>query len=186
MAFQKHEVGLEGLWEIEPEIFGDHRGFFKETYNADAFREIGLDLSFVQDNVSFSRQGTLRGLHFQAPPYAQGKLVTVLEGEALDVAVDIRKGSPTYGQHYSIRLSGKSHKMFYVPPGFAHGFAVLSETCFFCYKCTNTYHKESEGGLLWNDPELEIDWVVENPTLSDKDQQYGSFKDFESPFEFGK
>ena len=186
MGFRKLDTPIDGLVEIEPDVFGDHRGFFKETYNQAAFEELGLDLTFLQDNVSFSRYGALRGLHFQAPPHAQGKLVTVLEGEVLDVAVDIRKGSPTYGQHYSVRLSGKNHKLFYVPPGFAHGFAVLTETAFFCYKCTGMYHKESEGGLMWNDPELEIDWTLEEPLLSDKDQEYGSFKDFESPFDYAK
>lgn len=185
MGFRKLETGIPDLVIIEPDVFGDHRGFFKETYNESAFQALGLDLNFLQDNVSFSSKGALRGLHFQAPPHAQGKLVTVLRGEALDVAVDIRKGSPTYGQHYAIHLSGENHRMFYVPPGFAHGFAVLSEECFFCYKCTGLYHKDSEGGLMWNDPALDIDWKLEGaPKLSAKDQDYDSFKDFNSPFEY--
>ncbi len=182
MGFKRIETGIEDLVIIEPDVFGDHRGFFKETYNATSFRKIGLDLNFVQDNVSYSAKDILRGLHFQAPPYAQGKLVTVLQGEAIDVAVDIRRGSSTYGQHQTVRLSGENHRMFWVPPGFAHGFAVLSETCYFCYKCTNTYHRESEGGLMWNDPALGIDWEVAEPVLSEKDKFYAPFAEFESPF----
>lgn len=182
MGFKRIETGIESLVIIEPDVFGDHRGYFKESYSKPAFEQIGIDADFVQDNVSFSSGGILRGLHFQAPPHAQGKLVTVLQGEALDVAVDIRNGSPTYGQYRSVVLNGENHRMFYVPPGFAHGFLVTSETCYFCYKCTGTYNREAEGGLLWNDPTLNIDWGIETPTLSDKDKVYPSFKDFDSPF----
>ena len=186
MGFRKIETGLPGLVIVEPDVFGDHRGYFKETYNASSFEAIGLKLDFRQDNISFSGKGILRGLHFQAPPHAQGKLVQVLRGEALDVAVDIRKGSPTYGQHRTILLTGDNHKMFYVPPGFAHGFTTLSEECYFCYKCTDIYHKPAEGGLMWNDPALKIDWQTTEPVLSEKDQYYVPFKEFNSPFEFGK
>lgn len=183
MGFRKTETAIEGPVIIEPDVFGDQRGFFKETYNRDAFSKIGLDLDFLQDNVSFSSKGILRGLHFQAPPYAQGKLVSVLEGEVIDVAVDIRKNSTTYGQHVSVILSGDNHKMFWVPPGFAHGFAVLSETCYFVYKCTELYHPEVEGGLRWDDPALGIDWNVVDPQVSSRDQEWGVFESFKSPFE---
>ena len=183
MAFKKSETDIEGLVVLEPDVYGDPRGFFKETYNRQHFASLGLDLDFLQDNVSYSTRGILRGLHFQAPPHAQGKLVTVLQGEVLDVAVDIRTNSPTYGLHEAVILSGENHKMFYVPPGFAHGFQVLSESCFFCYKCTGLYNREAEGGLMWNDPYLAIDWPISDPLISDKDKEYGSFATFESPFE---
>lgn len=183
MGFKRIDTNIEGLCVVEPDVFGDARGYFMETFNQKAFAEMGLDLKFVQDNLSFSTKGILRGLHFQAPPHAQGKLVTVLKGEVLDVAVDIRRSSPTYGQHYSIRLSAENHKLFYVPPGFAHGFAVLSEECLFAYKCTGFYHQAAEGGLMWNDPGLGIDWGLEAAQISEKDGHYAPFGDFESPFE---
>ena len=182
MGFKKSETHLEGLVIIDPDVFADERGFFKETYNQNHFKDIGLDLKFVQDNVSYSQKGTLRGLHFQAPPHEQGKLVSVLKGTAIDVAVDIRKSSPTYGQHIAVEISGENHRMVYVPPGFAHGFSVLSLDCLFCYKCTGMYNKQAEGGILWNDPDLNIDWQVETPIISGKDQQNTLFKDFETPF----
>ena len=186
MGFRKIETGIPDLVILEPDVFGDHRGFFKETYNAEAFRALGLELDFVQDNVSFSGQNILRGLHFQAPPHAQGKLVSALAGEVVDVAVDIRKGSPTYGEHRAVRLSAENHRMFWVPPGFAHGFAVLSEQALFCYKCTGLYNRPAEGGLMWNDPDLAIDWPVEEDQveLSPKDKVQPLFKDFSSPFEY--
>ena len=182
MGFRKLETKIKGLVVIEPDVFGDHRGFFKETYNAEAFEKIGLKLDFRQDNVSYSSKGILRGLHFQAPPHAQGKMVTVLQGAVLDVAVDIRTSSPTYGQHVAVELTGENHRMFYVPPGFAHGFLVLSETCYFCYKCTDVYHPETEGGLMWNDPALGIEWPIQDPTISNKDKDYAPFPEFVSPF----
>lgn len=182
MGFKKIATAIEDLWIIEPDVFGDARGYFKEAYNRASFEAIGLKMDFKQDNLSFSRKGTLRGLHFQAPPHAQGKLVSVVSGEVLDVAVDIRKGSPTYGQHVAVLLSGENHKMFYVPPGFAHGFLVLSEVCYFSYKCTEVYNKGAEGGLMWNDPSLDIQWKYENPLISEKDGFYTPFKEFESPF----
>jgi dTDP-4-dehydrorhamnose 3,5-epimerase len=182
MGFKLHKTAIEGPVILEPDVFGDARGYFLEAYNEKAFREIGLDLHFVQDNLSYSRRGILRGLHFQAPPSDQGKLVTVLKGEALDVAVDIRKASATYGQHVMVHLSEANHKFFYVPPGFAHGFLVTSEECYFSYKCTNGYDRSSEGGLMWNDPALNIDWQTVAPLISEKDSHYLPFTQFVSPF----
>lgn len=174
---------LAGLKVIKPDVFGDHRGFFMEMWSKSHFANIGLDLELFQDNLSFSQKGILRGLHFQAPPHAQGKLVTVMEGQVLDVVVDIRKSSPTYGQHFAIELSRENHLMFYIPPGFAHGFLVQSETALFHYKVSHSgYNKESEGGLQWNDPALAINWGIESPTLSEKDKVYTAFDSFESPF----
>lgn len=182
MGFKKIATEIEDLWVIEPDVFGDARGFFMEAYNREAFQAIGMETGFMQDNLSFSRKGILRGLHFQAPPFAQGKLVSVVLGEVLDVAVDIRKGSATYGKHVAVHLSGENHRMLYVPPGFAHGFLVLSEECYFSYKCTQVYNKEAEGGLMWNDPSLGIDWEVDQPLISEKDSYYRPFTEFESPY----
>jgi dTDP-4-dehydrorhamnose 3,5-epimerase len=183
MGFKKSETGFDGLWLLEPAVMGDARGWFMESWSAKAFSEIGLEIPFVQDNVSYSAKNILRGLHFQTPPHAQGKLVQVLIGAVLDVAVDIRKSSATYGKAYSIELSGDNHKMLYVPPGFAHGFRVLSDSCLFSYKCAALYNRESEGGLMWNDPSFEIDWGISDPLLSDKDRNYAPFSSFISPFE---
>ena len=182
MGFKLHTTEIEGLLILEPAVFGDERGYFLESYSEQAFKEIGLDMHFVQDNLSFSRKGILRGLHFQAPPFDQGKLVSVVHGHVLDVAVDIRKGSPTYGKHVMVHLSEENHKIFYIPPGFAHGFLVISETCYFSYKCTNTYNRASEGGLMWNDAALKIDWQASAPIISEKDSYYKPFAEFESPF----
>ncbi len=183
MGFKKSKSQLTDLYIIEPDVFGDERGYFKEVYNHRAFDSIGLgDLEFVQDNLSYSQKGTLRGLHFQIPPFSQGKLVTVLEGSVLDVALDLRIGSPTFGQYESFELIASEHKMIYIPPGMAHGFQVLSESCLFMYKCTKFYHKESEGGIAWDDPHLKIPWKDIPPILSNKDQHYPIFRDFESPF----
>ena len=183
MAFHILEEPLPGLKVIKPDVFGDHRGFFKEMWSVGHFRNIGLELDLMQDNLSYSQKGILRGLHFQAPPHGQGKLVTVINGQVLDVVVDIRKSSPTYGQHYAIELSGENHLMFYIPPGFAHGFLVQSETALFHYKVSHSgYSKESEGGLMWNDPSLGIEWGITEPILSDKDKEYVMFDAFESPF----
>ena len=161
---------LDGLYLVEPSVFGDERGFFKESWSERHFEAAGLSLKFVQDNVSRSTKGVLRGLHFQNPN-SQGKLVSVLEGEGFDVAVDIRKGSPTFGQWEGHLLSGSSHLQFYVPPGFAHGFVVTSETALFTYKCTDFYHPESEHSILWNDPAIGIDWPLEEVQLSQKDRE---------------
>ena len=163
------ESYIKGLFEITPKIFHDERGFFLETYSDKVFKEHGLNMKFVQDNQSFSVKGVLRGLHFQRPPFAQGKLVRVMTGRVLDVAVDLRKDSPTFGKYESVILDSKKSNMLYIPEGFAHGFVALEESIF-AYKCTNLYHKESEGGINWADPSLNIDWGIKNPIVSDKDQ----------------
>jgi dTDP-4-dehydrorhamnose 3,5-epimerase len=177
-------TAIEGLLIIEPRIFPDDRGYFYESYNKQKFAEAGITADFVQDNQSFSQKGTLRGMHGQAEPYAQGKLVRVLQGRVLDVAVDIRKNSPTYGKHVSVELSGDNHLQFWVPPGFLHGFVTLEDDTIFTYKVTNFYHKESEIGVLWNDPSLAIGWGVDEKSvlLSPKDELLPSFADFKSPF----
>lgn len=181
MTINRYEI--EGLLSFEPRVFEDPRGSFFESFNQKLFNEmVGRKVDFVQDNQSFSAINVLRGLHFQAPPYAQGKLVRVIKGKALDVAVDLRKDSPTYGQHQSVLLDTDKNTVFWVPEGFAHGFLVLEEGTIFSYKCTNFYHKESEGALMWNDPDLNIDWGVQNPELSEKDQIADAFKGFVSPF----
>ena len=159
---------LPGAVIIEPDVFGDARGYFLETWNRQRYAVAGLDVDFVQDNLSFSKCGTLRGLHFQNP-HAQGKLVSVLIGEVYDVAVDIRHGSPTFGQWVGVILSETNKRQFYVPPGFAHGFCVTSETALFAYKCTESYRATVEVGILWNDPDLGIDWPVVDPIVSERD-----------------
>ena len=164
---------LKDCFIIHDTVFGDHRGYFFESFNKKKFyAETGIQTDFVQDNQSRSQKGVLRGLHFQKGEFAQSKLVRVLEGKVLDVAVDLRKHSPTFGQHVSIELSDDSHTQFYVPRGFAHGFVVLSETATFFYKCDNYYHKAAEGGIIYNDPELGIDWKLpeEDLLLSEKDR----------------
>lgn len=173
---------MDGPLIIEPRIFNDPRGYFYESYNSDIFKAAGIDAIFVQDNQSLSHKGATRGLHFQAPPFEQGKLVRVLQGAVIDVIVDIRKSSPTFGESFAIELSESNHLMFWIPPGFAHGFETLEDKTIFLYKCTNVYHKESEGGLLWNDPALEIKWQSENAIISEKDQLLPFLKDFVSPF----
>lgn len=160
---------LSGLLLIRPDVFGDERGFFQETWNLRRYTEAGLDRHFVQDNLSLSRRGILRGLHFQNPK-PQGKLVHVLQGEVFDVVVDIRADSPTFGQWYGTHLSSENHLQLFVPEGFAHGFCVTSETALFAYKCTDFYDPEAEFSLLWNDPSLGIEWPVESPELSQKDR----------------
>ncbi len=161
---------IEGLTLFQPDVYGDHRGFFVETYQAERYIKTGLNAEFIQDNQSRSTAGILRGLHFQNP-HGQGKLVRVSRGSVFDVAVDIRSGSPTFGQSFSVVLDDVKHLQLYIPPGFAHGFCVLSETADFCYKCTEFYSPENEATILWNDPALKIDWPVESPILSTKDQQ---------------
>jgi dTDP-4-dehydrorhamnose 3,5-epimerase len=162
------QTKLPGVLVIEPDVFGDARGFFLETFSSKRYVEAGLKLPFVQDNVSFSTKGILRGLHFQNPN-AQGKLVQALSGEVFDVAVDIRVGSPSFGQWFGEKLSAENHKQMYVPPGFAHGFCVLSDTALFSYKCTDYYSQAAEGGIIWNDPDIGIAWPVREPQLSKKD-----------------
>jgi dTDP-4-dehydrorhamnose 3,5-epimerase len=162
---------LPGVLLIEPRVFTDARGFFLETWQQERYREYGLPVQFVQDNLSVSSQATLRGLHFQHP-HAQGKLIYVVQGEVFDVAVDIRVGSPTFGRSYGIELSGENKRQLYVPEGFAHGFCVTSTQAIVMYKCTDFYAPTAEGGVLWNDPEIAIPWPVGTPTLSDKDRRY--------------
>lgn len=165
------ETALPGVLIIEPKVFGDERGYFMETWNQARYADAGLPGRFVQDNLSFSRRGVLRGLHFQNPN-GQGKLVHVLQGEVFDVAVDIRRGSPSFGQWAGVTLSAENKRQFYIPPGFAHGFCVTSETALFVYKCTEFYDPKSEASLLWNDPAIAIDWPLEGaPELSAKDRE---------------
>ncbi len=171
------ETKLSGVLIIEPQVFGDERGYFMEAWSQQRYRDVGIEHDFVQSNVSKSQQGVLRGLHFQNPK-PQGKLVYVTQGEVFDVAVDIRVGSPTFGQYESIVLSEDNHKQFYVPEGFAHGFCVLSESATFSYMCTNYYDATVDKSLLWNDPELGIDWPLESPKLSEKDSKALKLMDF--------
>ncbi|MDO9041279.1 MAG: dTDP-4-dehydrorhamnose 3,5-epimerase [Desulfocapsaceae bacterium] len=172
------QTPLAGLLIIEPKVFGDERGFFLETWSRKRYQEVGINVDFVQDNLSFSRRGVLRGLHFQNPQ-PQGKLVYVLQGEVFDVAVDIRKGSPTFGRWHGIVLSSENKRQFWVPPGFAHGFCVTSESALFTYKCTELYAPAHERSILWNDPNLAIDWPVTEPQVSDKDRLAPLLADFD-------
>jgi len=174
---------IKGPVLIASKVFKDDRGLFFESFNLKQFEDIvGEKINFVQDNLSVSKLNVLRGLHFQKPPHSQGKLVRVLKGEVIDIAVDIRKGSPTYGQHVSVLLSEENGKMFWVPPGFAHGFSALTNDVVFSYKCTDYYNSESEDSILWCDDELNIDWKVEFPILSNKDKIAQSFNTFKTPF----
>lgn len=178
-------TAIEGVYIIEPRVFGDQRGYFFESYSARDFKQqTGLDITFVQDNESKSSRGVLRGLHFQKPPYAQSKLVRVVKGRVLDVAVDLRRNSPTYGKHVSVELTGENHLQFFIPQGFAHGFSVLSDEAVFQYKCDNFYAPDHEGAILWNDPQLGIDWRLPegDVLLSDKDRNNKPFADLVSPF----
>ena len=176
------KTSINGLLVLKPRVFVDDRGYFFESWSKKLFTEVGLNLDFVQDNQSLSNKGVLRGLHFQNPPFAQGKLVRVIKGSVIDVAVDIRKNSSTYGQHYSVELSEDNKTVFWIPPGFAHGFVSLEDGTIFTYKCTEVYNKESEGALFWNDKVLNIDWGVDHPLVSGKDMAAGSFIDFKSKF----
>ena len=173
---------IEGLLVINPKIFGDDRGYFFESWSEESFAKNGLDLDFVQDNQSLSSKGVLRGLHFQNPPFAQGKLVRVIKCAVLDIVVDIRKESATYGQHFSIELNEENKTIFWIPPGFAHGFITLEDDTIFTYKCTGVYNSASEEALLWSDKDLNIDWGAIKPLVSDKDLVAGSFKNFKSQF----
>lgn len=163
------EMGLPGVLLFEPDVFGDDRGFFMETYNRRRYREAGLDVEFVQDNLSYSRHGILRGLHFQNPDQ-QGKLVYVLEGEVFDVAADIREGSPHFGEWVGCALSAENGSQLYVPEGFAHGFVVTGDDALLAYKCTALYNREADSVVRWDDPQIGIDWPVETPELSEKDR----------------
>lgn len=168
------ETGFDGLYELEPKVFGDERGYFFESYRRKLYQDLGIQEDFVQDNESFSVKGTLRGLHYQQNPYSQAKLVRVVKGKVLDVALDIRKDSPTYGKHHTVLLEAERHNMFLVPQGFAHGFVALEDSVFF-YKCSNYYNQQSEGGILWNDPVLNINWGIEQPIVSEKDKVLPTF-----------
>ena len=176
------ETKIKDLLIIKPDVFLDDRGYFFESYNKQRFLEHGLDMNFVQDNESQSTKGVLRGLHFQKPPFTQGKLVRVVKGVVMDVAVDLRLGSPTYGQWESVVLTEDNKFMYWIPEGFAHGFVCLQDGSVFTYKCTNVYNKASEGSLRWNDPDLNIQWNIDNPILSEKDKISPLFKDFITPF----
>lgn len=176
------ETRLSGLYIIESNVFRDTRGYFFEGFNRQSFTEKGVDIKVEQTNISQSQAGVVRGLHFQNPPYGQGKLIRVLKGAVLDVVVDIRKQSSTYGEHYAIELSEENCKALWVPPGFAHGFKTLADNTLFYYDCTEVYNKESEGSILWNDPTLDIDWDIDNPILSPKDENGQLFKNFASQF----
>ena len=174
---------IEGLLLIKPRIFEDDRGFFYESFNETKYKEIlGAEIQFVQDNISVSKKNVLRGLHFQKPPFAQGKLVTVLRGSVMDVAVDLRKESKTYGQYQLVELSENNKLQFWIPAGFAHGFCSLEDDTIFSYKCTNYYSPQHEETIMWNDPDLAIDWKIINPIVSDKDKIGKYFNTFDSPF----
>jgi dTDP-4-dehydrorhamnose 3,5-epimerase len=178
------ETGIQGLFLFEPKVLSDERGYFYESYNENIFNDFAITTRFVQDNQSYSKKNTIRGLHYQLNPNAQAKLVRVIYGEVLDVAVDLRRHSPTYGKHFSVRLSADNHLQLYIPRGFAHGYSVLSETAIFFYKCDGFYHKESERGILYNDPDLTIDWLVneQDAIVSQKDKLNVSFHSAESNF----
>ncbi len=183
------QTSISGVFIIEPKVFGDERGFFLESFNAREFAEkTGIEVAFVQDNESKSHFGVIRGMHFQLPPYTQSKLVRVVKGKVLDVVVDLRIGSPTYGKYEMCELTEDNHRQFFVPKGMAHGFAVLSDEAIFQYKCDAFYHPEAEGAIAWDDPDLNIQWPIptEDVVLSEKDKHHIQLKDFESPFVFAK
>lgn len=177
---------IEGVYIIKPRVFGDARGYFFESYSKREFEEKVGKIDFVQDNESMSKKGVMRGLHFQRPPFSQSKLVRCVKGSVLDVAVDIRKGSPTYGKHVAVELTEDNHLQFFIPKGFAHGFVVLSDVAVFQYKCDNFYHPEADGGISILDDSLGIDWEIstQNAILSEKDTKHPLLKDFDSPFDF--
>lgn len=177
------ETGIPGLVVLEPRVFRDERGFFLETYNETAFAALGINAHFVQDNHAYSAPaGVLRGLHFQKPPFTQAKLVWVVRGRVLDVVVDLRPGSPTYGRHHAVELSAENMHRFFVPKGFAHGYATLVPDCEFMYKVDAPYAPQHDAGILWNDPDLGIAWPVEDPILSPKDRALPRLKDISPPF----
>lgn len=178
------ETEIKDLFIIEPKIWKDDRGYFFESYNKQSFDDAGIQVNFVQDNQSLSQKGTLRGLHAQANPHAQGKLVRVIQGRVLDIAVDIRKGSASYGQYESVELSGENNRMLWIPPGFLHGFVTLENDTIFAYKVSGLYNKASEFGVIWNDPDLNIDWGIatDEVILSEKDKTLPQLKDLDSSF----
>jgi dTDP-4-dehydrorhamnose 3,5-epimerase len=176
------EGPIPGLLIIQPAVYYDSRGYFFESYNKEKLKQYGIDVDFKQDNQSLSAKNILRGMHFQNPPFAQGKLLCVIKGAVMDVVVDIRKASEFYGKYFSVILSEENKTIFWIPPGFAHGFLSLADNTIFSYKCTQIYNKESEGSLLWNDPEISINWGIKNPIISDKDQNAPFFKDLHTLF----
>lgn len=182
------KTDIEGVVIIEPRIFKDARGYFFESFSTKEFQEKVCQTTFVQDNESFSSYGVVRGLHFQKPPYTQSKLVRVIKGAVLDVAVDLRKGSPTYGKHVAVELTGENHRQLFIPKGFAHGFSVLSDEVLFQYKCDNFYAPQSEGGIAWNDPALQIDWRIpaDKILLSEKDTKRPLLEDYNSDFVYSE
>jgi len=186
MSFKFQRLGISDVILIEPEVFSDERGFFMETYKYSEFSAFGVKEYFLQDNHSRSVKGVLRGLHYQNPPKAQGKLVRVVLGEVFDVAVDIRKGSPTYGKWVGTILSSENKKMLYIPPGFAHGFCVLSDVAEVLYKVTEEYAPECEAGIIWNDPEIGIQWPIKSPILSPKDARWPPLKEADNQFVYQK
>lgn len=173
---------LPGLLVLKPKVFQDARGYFFESYNEEVLSRFGIQAHFVQDNQSLSQKNAVRGLHFQRPPHAQDKWVRVIKGKVLDVVVDIRKESPTFGKHFSIELSEENFLTMFIPKGFAHGFATLEDQTIFTYKCSDVYHPETEGGILWNDPNLAISWGISAPILSEKDKLHPTLSQIESPF----
>tara|TARA_B100000795_G_scaffold65161_1_gene44202 strand:- start:7419 stop:7961 length:543 start_codon:yes stop_codon:yes gene_type:complete len=179
---QVHETGFEGLLILQPKLFKDARGTFHESWNETTFKELGLEIRYIQDNQSVSHKNVLRGLHFQHPPFAQGKLVRVTRGKALDVVVDLRKNSATFGKHFKIELSEEKANILWIPAGFAHGFAALENNTVFQYKCDALYNPEAEDCLLWSDSSLGIDWGIENPITSEKDEEGKKLIDLTNPF----
>ena len=186
MPFNFIKLEIPEVILIETKVFQDKRGFFTETYKKSEFKENGINEEFVKENFAHSKYGVLRGLHFQKNPKAQGKLVKVIKGIVFDVAVDIRKGSPTYGKWVGVTLSGENNKILYIPKGFAHGFCVLSEEADFLYKVTNEYSPEFESGVLWNDPEINIKWPIKNPIINERDSKYQTLKNIKSNFKYQK
>jgi len=180
---QIDKFDIQGPLLLTPKVFLDERGYFFESFSKKLFQDLGIDLDFVQDNQSLSQAGSVRGLHFQAPPFDQGKLVRVTQGKVIDIVVDIRKSSPTYGQSISVELSAENFKQFWVPPGFAHGFSVLEDNSIFQYKCTNYYNKQSEGGIRFDDPNLNLNWNIEKPIVSEKDLLLPFLNYLNSPFD---
>jgi dTDP-4-dehydrorhamnose 3,5-epimerase len=179
MDFRK--LSIDGLVVIEPQVFEDERGFFMETYQKEKFAENGIEVDFVQDNHSFSVTNILRGMHYQLPPFAQDKLVRVVQGEVFDVAVDLRVDSETFGEWEGVKLSAENKRQFFIPKGFAHGFLVLSDSAHFVYKVTNFYNKESTGGVVWNDQEIGIEWPADEPVLNERDQDLPKLSDLKLP-----
>jgi dTDP-4-dehydrorhamnose 3,5-epimerase len=180
------ETDIPGLLVLQPKVFADERGFFMETYNRQRYADAGIGEAFLQDNVSLSKKGVVRGLHYQAPPFDMGKLVSVLRGSVVDVAVDIRFGSPTFGKYVAVELSAENKRQFWIPAGFAHGFAALEDDTVFSYKCTDVYSPEHDRGVRWNDPEIGIEWLIADPLVSEKDRKLPLLKDIAEEFSFAK